>query len=363
MDPNITLTYFVLRDKSDNPADDFPQFVFQLKNQTRLDIIQETPSLISLSNHLGYKSHLEYLPSPEAQFAEFPFCAKLTISKEDYLTFESIKRFCFTSRDQEFKIFSQNRQAFIPKSLDLLDLEFGNYNLETLTTLRKYSLEPLYFSQEFRTYYALSPDQKIHIVNPFLLSYIYKKEIPETELEELSYPVAPSLQYFAGMYSKGLVPLKFYEYYHRSTKVINASGFNINQPGRKVFIKPYIFEFNNTKGNFYTYIDNSGGSVIYMDKIRPGETLEQSLNRILQIDLKLASDYLGAFVSEQVEFDRDRDGVLTPRLIVFVYVDQISDKAKALQLSQTGWKSLGQNLPRINPNPHFLPQSAKDTEI
>jgi len=356
MDKN-TVIYYLLSDKSDDPQNDFPQFIYQLKNLGNLDIIQETPDIVSLSNRLGYKSELEYLPEKEPRFEDFLFCVKLTIQKEDYATFDVIKRYCFTIQTQDFKIYSQNRQCFIPKSLDLLDLDFGNYNLETLDTLRRFNLEPIYFSQKFRTYYALSLDKKVHIINPFLLAYIYKKEIPETVLEELSYPVAPSIQFFSGMYSKALIPLKFYEYYHQSTKIINASGFDINKPNRKVFVKPFIYEFNNEKGNFYTYIDSSGGSVIFMDKIRPGETLHDTLLRAIKDELKIAQDYIGAYVSETIEFDRDRDGILTPRLKVFVYVDQLSDKARALQLSQTGWSSIGSKLPKINSNPNFDTQN------
>lgn len=91
-----------------------------------------------------------------------------------------------------------------------------------------------------------------------------------------------------------------------------------------------------------------------MDKIRQGETLDTTLKRILSEELKIAHDYLGAFVSDEVEFDRDRDGIITPRLVVWVYVDKIGkERPKVVQMSQTGWQSVGGITPKINTNEAF----------
>lgn len=63
-------------------------------------------------------------------------------------------------------------------------------------------------------------------------------------------------------------------------------------------------------------VASENSSILAMDKIRPGETLDMSLKRILSVDLKIAHDYIGAVVHKEVEFDRDREGTLTPRLLV-----------------------------------------------
>ena len=286
-------------------------------------------------------------------FEAYAFCARLSIGQEDYHTFDKLRKF-LSQRREVYRIYSDQLHAYLPEDTALVSLEFGMVNIKTFNALQKFSLLPVYFSQEKHLYYAISlADKKVHIVNPYLLEYIWDKNIPEAKLSEISYPVAPDLNRFSAMYDKDLIPLDFYEYYGKSTKIINFSHFDLNHQNRKVFVKPLIFEFKAEQGSFYTYAGPDGGSIIAMDKIRPGETLDTTLTRILTQDLKISPDYLAACVSHQVEFDRDRDGILTPRLIIFVYVEKINDPAWALQMSQTSWKSPGGATPKVNLNPDF----------
>lgn len=355
MDTNKLLVFYIVREKTEDAAKDFPNLIYELRNSyIFVDIVENSPVSVSLSGAATYKSSLEYLTAdiPE-QFAYCAFCARLTISSEDYLTFNKLRSFLSRGRDF-FRIFSNQLHSYLPQDSDLISLEFGTANIKTFDALKKYSLQPVYFSQEKHIFYAInSADQKIHIVNPYLLEYIWDKIIPENSLSELSYPVAKSLELFSAAYDKELIPKNFYEYYGKSTKIINNSHFNIDHQERKVFVKPLIFEFNVERGSFYTYTGKDGGSLLSMDKIRPGETLDMTLTRVVKDDLKISPNFIAAYVSPKIEFDRDRDGILTPRLIVLVYVDKINDKTWALQMSQTGWKSPGGQTPKVNLNPDF----------
>jgi len=53
----------------------------------------------------------------------------------------------------------------------------------------------------------------------------------------------------------------------------------------------------------------------------------------------MAEDYIRAKVTK-IEFDRDRDGVLTPRLWVSIYLKEIKNKEAVKEKSQRGWTSL-----------------------
>lgn len=353
MKKNNDLVFYILRENSEDTTKDFPDFVYKLKDW--FDVIQNTASGVTISGQNAYKSQIEYLSSNEAkQFGEFSFCMRLTIGVEDYVTFDRLRKFLFRQHDY-YRVYSRQLECLLPKDVDLVDLEFGSTNIKTFEILKKYSLRPLYYSQKNLHYYAQSSDKKIHLVNPFLLEYIYNKNIPEKELEELSYPVASSLDLFSAMYDKQLIPTNFYEYYGKETKIINKSNFDIEKPGRKIFVKPFIFEFDDKTGTFYTYAGpKEGGSLLVMTKILNGENLDQTLKRLLKEDLNnLADDYMAAMVSEKVEFDRDKEGVLTPRIVVFVYVDKINDKKWARQMSQTGWQSMNGNLPKIKVREDF----------
>lgn len=347
--------FYLLREKSDDLTKDFPNLIYDLRNSyVFVDVVENSPGSVTLSGAATYKSELQNLTSNKPpQFNQYAFCVELSISREDYHTFGKLRKFLSKFHDN-YRVYSQQLHAFLPEDPDLVSLEFGSVNLKTFEALKKYSLLPIYFSQENRVYYAINLiDKKVHLINPHLLEHIYDKVIPETTLPELSYPVASDLNHFSAMYDKELIPINFYEYYGQSTKIVNYSFFNLQRQDRKVFIKPYIFEFQVDRGRFYTYAGPNGGSLLAMDKIRPGETLDQALTRILNIDLKISPDYLAALVSRHVEFDRDKEGILTPRLVISVYVDKINDPKWALQMSQTGWKSVDAQVPKIIPNPDF----------
>lgn len=338
------LTFFILSKASQDPILDFQQLLLELKEGWLLNIIQSSDSQASISNNMGYASEIALVDGSRViENQEFPFAAKLIINPEDGATFNALRVVLWRSR-VDYKLYSEKHSCFIPKNPELIVDEVGKYNQETHKALAQFGLTPLYFFQKTKHYYALKKDNSVAIVNPYLLNFIYKKEIPEKDLAELSYVVAPNLNFFAGMFDKGLIPTKFYEYYGKSFKIINESHFDLLNPGRKVFVKPLILEFNQETDEFYTYASDNSSSLLLMDKIRPGETLDAAILRILKEDLKIADDYLGAFVSENVEFDRDKEGMMTPRLIVVIYVDKIKNKDWAKKMSQTSWRSLDGNL-------------------
>lgn len=347
--------FYIVREKSDNPTQDFPDFIYLLKNSyLPFDLIQETPYLVSLTSQTGYKGQLQYLYGSDVvdELKSYAFVCRLTINSEDHITLDNIHHLLHRQKDN-YRLFNWQRLAFIPKDPDIICLDIGSHNLKTFEVLAKFNLTPTYFSQKHQVYYAQDKQNQVNIINSYLLEFIYDKPLAEIDLPELSYLVSPSMEMFASMYDRGLVPTNFYEYYGKSTKIINQSFFDINNPGRKVFIKPYVFEFKVEKGDFYTLAGPDGGALLVMTKILKEETLDSCLKRHVSQELKISNDYLGALVSSHVEFDRDRDGILTPRLVLFVYVNKINDPNRTLQMSQTGWKSIGKNSPNLNQIKNF----------
>lgn len=188
--------------------------------------------------------------------------------------------------------------------------------------------------------YAINhKDGSVHLINEDYLGYFINHEDFEIEVtDEFSYKVADNVQDFTLKADRALIPHHFYDYYKKDLKILNYSGFDIQNPGRKVFIKPYIYNFDPSRSNFYL-IAADGSELLYMDKIRKGESLDQSLIRILKDELQIADDYIGAVVNRIVEFDYDSEGKLTPRLIINVYVKAISvTKEQELKRKQ-GWTS------------------------
>lgn len=123
------------------------------------------------------------------------------------------------------------------------------------------------------------------------------------------------------------------------SKVINNSGIDIYNPLRKIFIKPIAFILNKEQQSFKP-LATSASALMFADKIRKGETLDTSIQRILREEFHTNGSYLGAKVDSAVEFDRDRDNILTPRLFVCIYIEEPHDKEIIKQKSQRSWVSI-----------------------
>lgn len=349
------LTYYILRERAEEPGDLFTLFVNDLKHYVEAsNIIQESPGVISVSADSHQKGIVENNPTEIAdKFANFRFKAKLTINREDNVNLNLIRTLAVRAKSQ-YRVFSTLYDCFLPKSVDLISLEFGLRDEKLAKVFSHFQLKPLFVNQHLGHFYALNQNGQVVIVNKYLIDFLYNKDIPEKSLSELSYVVNDSIQTFGLKYDRWLIPTNFYEFFGKSSKIINESKFNIQNPGRKVFIKPYIFELREEMGEFYQITGRDGQAMLMMDKIRPGETLDVALKRVLSEELKIASDYIGAFVSEEIEFDRDRDGILTPRLVIWVYIEKVEkERPKVIQMSQTGWQSIGGNVPHINVSEDF----------
>ena len=146
--------------------------------------------------------------------------------------------------------------------------------------------------------------------------------------------VASDLQEFSLFADEWLIPTEFYRFYKTDIKIINLSGFDINGPGRKVFVKPLIFQLNFGGHSAYTMASDRG-RVLRMDKILKGETIDDTLKRVLK-DLGIGDDYLRAKVLKGIEYDRDREDVITPRLVVHVFVEKVPNDP----VLRRGWVSI-----------------------
>lgn len=165
-------------------------------------------------------------------------------------------------------------------------------------------------------------DGSVHILNNYMLDFLSEKEDQRVS-SEFSYRVADSMDDFARKYDVGLIPGNFYQSSAYTIKVINDTYFDVFSIDRKVFIDPYVWDFD--AQHDYRFYKNVKNGAHYMDKVRSGEDLDTALKRFLREELQVANDYVGARIWG-IEFDRDRDGILTPRLKMNVFVRGVLEK-------------------------------------
>ena len=165
----------------------------------------------------------------------------------------------------------------------------------------------------------------IHIANYPMLDYLVQKDNQQIN-QEFSYKIADSMSDFAKKYDLGLVPVSFYRNYGKSVKLINDTDFDADHIDRKVFIDPYVWDFDaDHEPKYYTNVKNG---MHLMDKVRKGEDLDIAIKRLLREELEVAEDYVGANIWG-IDFDRDRDGILTPRLKMNVYVHGMAERQRS----------------------------------
>ncbi|MCH7951225.1 hypothetical protein IH980_00610 [Patescibacteria group bacterium] len=242
--------------------------------------------------------------------------------------------------DFGYGVFSTTLGSFLPTDLGLNDVSAMVVKEKGTIVFNAKSFKPIFgYEDGFRFYAQSARDQTIHIINPALLDYFAEFGTDKRPVPEFSYQVADTLQQFVAMHNAEIIPVDFYEYYGRNLKIINYSFMNIWRVRRKIFIKPFLFEYEKTKQS-YEMVSGERAAVHFADKVRKGENLDTALKRIIREELKVGNDYVRAKVGHKVEFDRDREGRLIPRLFVSVYMQEIPKTKKIREQSKRGWTSL-----------------------
>lgn len=178
----------------------------------------------------------------------------------------------------------------------------------------------------YSPYYAEhKQDGSIYILNNPMLSFVSKKDDQRVG-KEFAYKVADSMDDFARKYDLGLIPSSFYQNYGFSTKIINDTYFDAQHIDRKVFIDPYVYDFDDEHDS--RYYQNVKNGMHLMDKVRKGESLEEAIKRVLNEELEVSTDFVSARIWG-IEFDRDREGILTPRLKMNVFVHGMHKKHRS----------------------------------
>ena len=178
----------------------------------------------------------------------------------------------------------------------------------------------------YSPYFAENKDDgSIHILNNAMLSFLTEKEDQQTN-REFSYKVADNMQDFARKYDLGLVPRSFYQNYGLSTKIINNTYFDVYNIDRKVFIDPYVWDYDDEHD--YRFYKNVKNGTHLMDKVRQGEDLDTAVKRVLKEELQVSDDYVGLKIWD-IEFDRDKEGILTPRLKMNIFVNGMAHKHRS----------------------------------
>lgn len=335
------LTYYLSRANNQSPYDEFKKLISAINTIDGIGIQEGEKKQVAIFYHNN--SFRPTLKLEEVNPNKLPknsdLIQPLIVLKcetVDNITVPVIKN---AAIGLGYRIFNTILNCFLPEDPNLDDVSSGIIDPKINEIIKKSALLPLFRFLNTLVFYAQSKDKSIHLINSYLLEYFLTVGTAYEATPEFSYRVSPNLELFIPMYDQGLVPLNFYEYYRKPIKIINYSSFDIENVRRKIFIKPFIFELKDRTQKFFS-LAAEGSSLLYCDKIRKEETLNDAIIRVLSKDLDIADDYIGARVSRRIEFDKDKENKLTPRLLVFIYVDKIRNRKKVEKEAQRGWRSI-----------------------
>lgn len=238
-----------------------------------------------------------------------------------------------------YRIFSTVRNCFLPEDVRLVDSRQLTLNEKATRVFNIKEFTPLFHYKETLVVYALSKrDHRVHFLNGYLFAYFLTYDVETQETPEFSYPVADDVPTFIALIDQLAIPSLFYEYFRKPLRIMNLSGFNLFQVNRKIFVRPRYYEFHALRQAFVPIAPDEA-AIHTMDKIRNGETIETTIRRMLREILKYPGDFLRVLVDSKIEFDRDRDGILTPRILAHIYLPSLEKKPELQAKMQRGWIS------------------------
>lgn len=325
---------------------------FLVPKSKKADVSQDFKKLISwlsgqnleLTKELENKYKIKYNDRPHVAGIELSFPNSetdtgkmiLRVLHGDSYSVLNIKEF---ANSFNYRIYNLELGCFIPSHPHFRDLTTLQLSSELTDAFSIYDMEPIYLAEmanNSKLFYARKKGGKeVYVINPFLLNYHMNWKKVTAKSSEFSYEVAENINRFTQYVERGLVPYMFYEKYGKDIKIYNDSGIDVENPDRKIFIKPIVAEIDEGEPQFFTE-QNERGSFILMTKIEKGGNLDSTINSLLK-EQKMADGYVRASVSRNIEFDTDKAGVLTPRLIVHIYVEKLLKQPEGINRN---WDSI-----------------------
>ncbi len=249
----------------------------------------------------------------------------------------------YTGYDRNFEFTDSRTGAVLPSSEQYLVYpKLFQVAKEFKGILEPLGLSPLYIytsgyerngSLGVSNYFVTDKDNKVYLVNNDLMTYFMDKNKSEPS-DDFLVQVSNSVNDFTNKANQGLIPRDFYKYQKTGIKIINKTSFDISNIKRKVFIKPFILQLKDVDRE-NTILDKENHMQL-MDKVRSGETLDGAIRRVLKEELQIADDYVGAII-HHIEYDKDKEGNLTPRLFMHIFVNELDEHA---QNRKYDWVSL-----------------------
>lgn len=330
--------YYFVRYDTFNPLEDLQKMASYIQSTSRyVNVVnfEDSSFQVTFEDDPKITATLKLPKSTQTLFSSHSGMM-LEINKTDV---RGLNIFRYLAERFKYKVFIVDRECFLPNNPNIYDSNNMIIDEKLTRVFKAKNLKPVFVWKNSRRFYAEASDGSIHIVNPYLLDYFTEFGLKNSETREFNYQVAENLTQFVALFDPGLIPDRFYEYYGKNLGLINFSGLDLWRVKRKIFISPFITEFNEKKRE-YEFYNTLDSGLHYMDKIRKGENIKTAFLRHLRETLHLDGRLVRLNVLEKIEFDRDKQDKLIPRVTVIGFFDRLKKTKKSERLRRRSWLNI-----------------------
>jgi hypothetical protein len=201
--------------------------VVKQQNESEIEIIYSSTSFTATAKVVGEK-------------------IILTTHEDDSVTINLIKNI---SNNSNFRIFNV-KGYFLPNDPKLMDISSVGIDKKIYDILKKENLKPVFQYRDSLIFFCLNKREEVCLINRHYLEYLLAPNPHTLTPSELSVVVSPGVSSFIALFDRGLISLVFPKYQSNDTKVINLSGFDIQNLDDNSLLQVTNFRLDKDKQQF-----------------------------------------------------------------------------------------------------------------
>lgn len=170
----------------------------------------------------------------------------LTTHEDDSITINLVKNI---SNNSNFRIFNV-KGYFLPNDPKLMDISSIGIDKKIYDIFKKENLKPVFQYRDSLIFFCLNKKEEVVLINRHYLEYLLTANHEPLITKELFVKIAPEISTFIALFDRGLISLVFPKYQNNDTKVINLSGFDIENLGDNSLLQVTNFKLDKDKQQF-----------------------------------------------------------------------------------------------------------------
>jgi len=308
------IQFFFVKQGAHGPlGDDLQTITDQLGTYASdgIGIKREATSLTIFFDESSMKSVLQMEKNSTLSDTKISNQMILTCEKQDNLSVNLLRNII---RHMGYRVYNPELGCYNTNDPDLLDMTTFGLDDKVRTIIKNNGFKPLFNYRNNLIYFAQKQNQKaIYQINSNLLLHLVEKGESDFEKQDFAVKVASDIGHFIAFYDRGMIQGGFYE---KTKKIINHSGLDLSKLKRDLHVRPVFFHFNSERQTF----EQLKASIEKRDLLKKGSNIKTYPKKILET-LKIKNKFLAAKIKRSVDFEKNDEEELIPRLNMVIFVD------------------------------------------